>query len=56
MKYGDRNDADIDGPNSDDADGSDDDITKANDDCKKNVEAVDYDIVDADSNAADGLF
>ena len=53
MKYGDSGDADMDGPNSGDADGSDDDINKANDSGIDNVEAADADIADADSNSDD---
>ena len=53
MKGGDSDDANMDGPISDDADGSDGDITKVNDAGTYYVESADNDIADADSNAYD---
>ena len=53
MKYGERDNVDMEIPNSDDAGGSGDDITKYNDSGTYNVEATDADISDAEFNAAD---
>ena len=52
MKDGDSDDADMDGPNSNDADGSDDDIIKAGDSKTYNFEAADADTADPNYNAA----